>query len=171
MNAPEQSEPGLNSRVFSPPFSEEAFIEDLHSFVFADAVKNRRLHNRFDWILLGFLQEGDSENRYEIHSLSGGGAFLKSKGHIPPARQRGTIRIEFRNVELITDCEILEQRSASSNLPFGFPIRFLNLSGNSEKIIDSIVNDALYQELLNPKQEIEVPTLGEDGLTPDFSTL
>ncbi len=106
--------------------------------------------------------------KYKIRSFGAGGAFLESERGCPVPGTQGQIRIEFQNFQMITDCEFLDPRSTSSNLPFGFGVRFLNLGSESERKIDAIVKDALFQILIQPEKEPDVPSLGEEELTPDF---
>ena len=147
---------------------EEKLIEEIHVFIFSDAVRNRRRHNRFDWILKGELTIGEETGKYEIHSISAGGAFFKLVSGVVTPGISGDLTIAFRNFRLKCRCTILESRSASSNLPYGFPVRFEGLTDESRDILDKIVNDALVQILLTPEEEPDIPSLDEDTLTPDF---
>lgn len=146
---------------------ENVLTDNIRIFISAGTIKNRREFNRFNWILNGYLRVEEDEKKYEIHSFSAGGAYLKSSG-VPEAGKRGEIRVMFKNTQMTAACEILEPRNASSNLPYGFPVRFLSLSPDSQILADRIVNDALYKLLINPPMEPAIPTLDEDQLTEDF---
>ena len=79
------------------------------------------------------------------------------------------LRVVFQNFRMVTKCEILSTRQASSNLPLGFGVRFTDLSEASKMIIDQIVNDAIVHALVEPDSEASVPSLAEDSmLTPNF---
>ena len=99
------------------------------------------------------------------------GAFLESDGCPLPPGMVAEISIYFQNVRMTAQCEIMEPRNASSNLPFGFPVRFRSLSQESKTTINTIVKDALFQILIEPQDEPEIPTLDEDLLTTDFQRI
>ena len=82
-----------------------------------------------------------------------------------PVGRGGILRISFQNSRLVTRCEVLDPRQASSKLPSGFAVRFSTLSDDSAKLIDRIVQDALLQTLLQPENEPAIPTLGEEDLS------
>ncbi len=147
----------------------DKLVKSLCRYINSAFSKNRRAHHRFEWILNGYLDgSSGTVKKYKIRSFGAGGAFLETEGDYPTPGTQGQIRVEFQNFQMITDCEFLDPRNASSNLPFGFGVRFLNLSPESERKIDAIVKDALFQILVQPETEPEVPSLGEEELTPDF---
>jgi len=146
--------------------------DKLKDFTSEGKPENRRAHNRFEWILQGELKNSeDSTERYEIHSFSAGGAFLKSLSQPLPEGTITDITVRFANVTMTAKCEVLSPRNASSNLPFGFPIRFLNLSEESQSAINTIVSDALFRIIIDPEDGPEIPALDEELLTPDFQLI
>ena len=82
----------------------------------------------------------------------------------PDPGTRMFVRIVFQDHALTTACEILPTRTASSNLPPGFGVRFVELGVLARGIIDKIVCDALIRSLLEPEEEPEMPTLGGNDL-------
>ncbi len=144
----------------------------LCSFLTGPFQKNKREANRYDWILHGYIGgEIREASKYRIRSLGAGGAFLESDGGGPEPGTVNTLRITFQNFQLFTECEILERRQSSSNLPAGFGVRFLNLQPKTSELIHRIVNDAVFQVLIEPEIEPEVPSLDEDELTIDLMAL
>ncbi len=155
-------------KQFPGDADEGRLIEEIHGFIFSDAVRNRRRYNRFDWILKGELTIGEETGEYEIHSVSAGGAFFKLASGVVTPGISGNLTITFKNFRMKCRCTVLEPRSASSNLPYGFPVRFEGLTGESRDILNKIVNDALVQILFTPEEEPDIPSLDEETLTPDF---
>ena len=80
--------------------------------------------------------------------------------------------MRFGNFRLQTDCEVLDARRASSNLPAGFAARFTGLDPEGQALLDRIVRDALVQALLEPESEPALPSLdGEELLAGGFQPL
>ena len=159
---------GIRWKQFPGYADEEKLIEEIHAFIFSDAIRNRRQHNRFGWILKGELAIGEETEEYEIYSISAGGAFFKLVSGVVTPGISGDLTIVFRNFRLKCRCTVLESRSASSNLPYGFPVRFEGLTDKSRDVLEQIVTDALVQILLAPEEEPDIPSLDGDTLTPDF---
>ena len=128
----------------------------------------RRRFNRFSWPLRGSLRTNDEWKPQNVFSLSAGGAFLEFEGKPPEEGSKTEIVIEFQNCRLQTECEILNPRHASSKLPFGLGIRFVGLTEDSEKLVNTIVNDALVKAILEEPEDSAVPTIGEEDLTFQF---
>ncbi len=149
---------------------DNAILDRIILVVKTEGPENRRAYDRFDWILRGSLSlDGERWTDYEVHSLSAGGAFLKSDGTAPESGKTAKIMIEFQNFRMRADCEILPVRQASSNLPAGFGVRFTGLARNSQMIIDEIVSDALFKALNDPESDVEVPSIEDpDMLSADF---
>ena len=133
----------------------------------------RRKFNRFDWPLKGYLLQKDKHwEPCNVRSMSAGGAFLESIGSPPGTGSRFLIRIDFQDFRVLTNCEIMDSRHASSNLPAGFGVRFTDLTQASAQIIDRIVEDALINALLSPESKPEIPSIGdEELLTASFDML
>jgi hypothetical protein len=148
----------------------DAIVDRISLVVKTEGPENRRAYDRFEWILRGRLSlDGERWIDYEVHSLSAGGAFLKSEGAAPESGKTAKIIIEFHNFRMRADCEILPVRQASSNLPAGFGIRFTGLARNSQMILDEIVSDALFKVLTDPECDVEIPSIEDpDMLSPDF---
>ena len=127
----------------------------------------RRERPRFDWPLRGTLSlPGSKATSRDLRALSSGGAFLQCAGPCPPAGSRGRLRVLFGNFSLETDCEVLDARQASSRLPDGFGVRFMNLGAEARERLDRIVRDALVRALLEPAGKAGPPALAEDELLP-----
>ncbi|NOY07723.1 MAG: PilZ domain-containing protein [Spirochaetes bacterium] len=133
----------------------------------------RRKFNRFDWPLKGhLLQKGRQRRTCNVRSMSAGGAFLESIESPPQTGSRFLIRIDFQDFRVLTNCEIMDSRHASSNLPAGFGVRFTDLTQASAQVIDRIVEDALIHALLSPESKPEIPSIGEEELlTASFDIL
>ena len=163
---------GENVKWIDRGESDEELSKRLCSFVNESLDRNRREHHRFDWILNAYLDgEQKEDSKYRVRSLSAGGAFLESSQRFPEPGTVTTIRITFQNFQMFAECEILDRRNASSNLPFGFGIRFINIQQKTRDMINRMVNDAVFQILIEPELEPEVPALFEEELTPDFMAL
>ncbi len=146
--------------------SEEEIVSGLSSAIIPRVHPNRRKFNRFDWPLQAVLGPDPlGDPRHRIRALSAGGAFLEHSGANPTPGSHETITIRFGNFALTVQCEILDARQASSVLPQGFGIRFLDLSAATERIIERIVNDALVEVLLGEEEEPEIPSLDEKALS------
>ncbi|MFP4491897.1 MAG: PilZ domain-containing protein, partial [Spirochaetaceae bacterium] len=144
----------------------------LYRFVEEDFPQNRRSHNRFDWILHGYLEgEHKEEDKYRVRSLSAGGAFLESSSRFHEPGKLTSIRITFRNFQMFTECTILERRAPSGSLPPGFGVRFENLQERSRDILNRMISDAVFQILIEPEITPPVPSLFEEDLTSDFVAL
>ncbi len=135
--------------------------------------KERRKFNRFDWPLKGYLLQKDKHwEPCNVRSMSASGAFLESIESPPRTGSRFLIRIDFQDFRVLTNCEILDSRNASSNLPAGFGVRFTDLTQASALVIDQIVEDALINALLSPESKPEIPSIGnEELLTASFDML
>lgn len=144
----------------------DRFAEQVKAFVSSIGLTDRRDHPRFDWPLKGVVSFNDKTwQSYNLWALSADGAFLEHSGSTPPAGSRGILHISFQNSRLVTRCEVLDPRRASSKLPAGFAVRFKLSSEDSMKLINRIVQDALLQTLLQPESEPAIPTLGEEDLS------
>jgi len=127
----------------------------------------RRERRRYDWPLRGFLRlAGDEEGPYNLRALSSSGAFLECPTGSPPAGSHCRLRVLFQNFTLTTDCEILDSRRSSSNLPVGFGVHFTRLAPETEALLDRVIRDALVRFLLEPDSPPEVPSLDGDELLP-----
>ena len=149
----------------------DEFNHEVQNCISSLAMANKREYNRFDWTLQGFLSldDGDTWTEYPLRSISAGGAFLECSSSIPEPGSDGVLRVVFHNFKLVTQCEIVDARHASSLLPPGFGVQFRELTDASKSIIDNIVQDALRVSLVEPETEVEVPSLdGGIQLTPDF---
>lgn len=149
---------------------ENELFQLISRHVTASMGKERRKHHRFDWPLRGILSDDSAENQYRVRSISAGGAYLEADS-APQTNTVGTLRIEFQNFSLTAHCEVLSPRQASSNLPPGFGVRFVDLSPDAERRIDDIVNDALMHTLLSPQAAAPVPSIGGDESLPDAFTI
>jgi hypothetical protein len=135
------------------------------SFVAAVSSVDRREHRRYDWPLQGYLSPDKQQwQPYPVRALSSGGAFLECARNCPNPGSRTFIRIVFQDHALSAACEILPTRAASSNLPPGFGIRFLELGMLARGIIERIVHDALTRSLLEPGEEPQMPSLSDEDL-------
>jgi hypothetical protein len=139
---------------------------EIRRFLEGKTFGNRREHHRFDWPLKGYVSyDKESWQEYRLRSISSGGAFLECGASLPVPGTRAYLRIVFQNFSLSTSCEVLDARQASSNLPLGFGVRFLDLSEAAVQKIDQIVDDALMHVLLDPGFQPAVPSLGEEEAT------
>ena len=135
--------------------------EAVARFVSSVTRLDRREHPRYDWPLQGYLSPDRRQwQPFRVRALSSSGAFMECSGLGPDPGTRMFVRIVFQEHTLTTPCEILPARAASSNLPPGFGVRFVELGMLARGIIDGIVRDALIRSLLEPEQEPEMPTLG-----------
>jgi hypothetical protein len=142
-------------------------LADLSSRITSLQRRERREKPRFDWPLQGSLSLPGSEPApYDLRALSSSGAFLQCGGPCPPAGIRGRLRVRFQNFSLETACEVLDTRRASSRLPDGFGVRFLDLGAEAQARLDRIVRDALVQAILEPDSEPELPSLDAEELLP-----
>ncbi len=144
----------------------KTLVEDLQNFAFSAAITNRRRTHRYDWPLEGYLSL-DGSSRWETHrvrSLSSNGAFLESDAVPPEPGKRGQLRIVFQDFKMLTACEVLDSRRASSRLPAGFGVRFVDFSPAGCAVIDRIVGDALVRSLLHPDEQPGTPALGAESL-------
>jgi hypothetical protein len=150
----------------------DRLVEELKTFVSNIDVTERRDHPRFDWPLQGSLSVDEkSWNTHNLWALSADGAFLESPTYAPTHGERAILKISFQNSRMVTECEVLDRRPPSLRLPAGFAVRFTQLSEDSMRLIDRIIQDALVQTLLEPDSEPEIPTLGEQDLSiPDFES-
>ena len=140
-------------------------MKDLQNFAFSAAITNRRRAHRCDWPLEGFLSVDNSHwESHRVRSLSCNGAFLESEEAWPRPGSRGKLRIVFQDFKVLTACEVLDARFASSALPAGFGVRFVDFSPPSCAVIGRIVDDALVRSLLRPEEEPGAPFLGEESL-------
>ena len=149
----------------------DEFNHEVQNFISSVAIANKREYDRFDWTLEGFLSldEGETWTEYPLRSISAGGAFLECSSSTPEPGRNGALRVVFQNFKLLTQCEVVDARHASSLLPPGFGVQFRKLTDVAKTIIDHIVQDALRISLVEPEAEVEVPSLGgEIELTPDF---
>jgi len=139
------------------------FKTRIRALISQNMEADKRRYRRYDWPLRARLTlPGGKGGEYRIRTLSAGGAFLeRGQGGTVSGSQAG-IEIFFGNFTLTTTCEILAERTASSNLPDGFGIHFDQLSDQAREVLDRIVHDALAQVLLEPDEEPEVPSLDED---------
>jgi hypothetical protein len=127
----------------------------------------RRGKPRFDWPLQGTLSlPGAEPQPYDLRALSSSGAFLQCGGPCPPVGIHGRLRVRFRNFSLETACEVLDTRRASSRMPDGFGVRFLDLGAEAQVRLDRIVRDAMVQAILEPESEPELPSLDAEELLP-----
>ena len=163
------AEPVPAARVIPKEIATEGsdrFAGELKTFVSSIGLTDRRDHPRFDWPLKGIVSFDDRTwQSYNLWALSAEGAFLEHSGSTPPAGSRGILRISFQNSRLVTRCEVLDPRQASSKLPAGFAVRFALLGEDSMQLINRIVQDALLQTLLQPESEPAIPTLDEEDLS------
>ncbi len=144
----------------------KTLVEDLQNFAFSAAITNRRRVHRYDWPLEGYLSlDGNHWEPHKVRSLSSHGAFLESDAFAPAPGQRGKLRIVFQDFKMLTACEVLDGRLASSNLPAGFGVRFMDFSPSACAVIDRIVADALVRSLLHPDEEPGTPSLGGETLS------
>ncbi len=152
---------------------EEALDSEVSSFFASLAKPNRRQSNRYDWELESYLRTGGEEWRpLRLRSLSSSGAFLECEEDPPPSGSSAVLRVVFQNFKMATHCEILDPRQASSNMPPGFGVRFTGLSDSSRSVIDSIVDEAIVDVLLDSQAEPEMPSLGgEEMLTESFELI
>ncbi len=163
------AEPVPAARVIPKEIANEGsdrIAERLKTFVSSIGLTDRRDHPRFDWPLKGIVSFDDKTwQSFNLWALSADGAFLEHSGSIPPIGSRGILRISFQNSRLVTRCEVLDPRQASSKLPAGFAVRFTLSGEDSMKLINRIIQDALLQTLLQPESEPAIPTLGEEDLS------
>ncbi len=152
--------------------TEEETLAALDSHISGVVVQNKRRYHRFDWPLQGYLSfDSQAWETHRVRSISAGGAYLESDT-FPDKGTNAALRIEFQDFQLTANCEILDPRQSSSNLPPGFGVRFLNLSEQASGRLEEIVNDALIHALLEPEEETPVPSIGGEELLPDaFSIL
>ncbi len=142
-------------------------LADLGARISSLERRERREKPRFDWPLQGSLSlPGAQAEPYELRALSSGGAFLRCEGPCPRAGGRGRLRVRFGNFSLETACEVLDTRTASSRLPDGFAVRFTDLGGQTQALLDRIVRDALVQAILEPENEPALPSLDAEELLP-----
>jgi len=148
-------------------------VEELKTFVSNIDVTERRDHPRFDWPLQGSLSlDKKSWQNHNLWAISANGAFLESPTAAPAHGSGAYLKIRFQNSRMLTKCEVLDRRPPSLRLPAGFAVRFTQLSEDSIRLIDRIIQDSLVQTLLEPDNEPEIPTLGEEDLSiPDFESL
>jgi len=151
--------------------------ENIHkavaSFVSSVTRVDRREHPRYDWPLQGSLSADRKDwQPFPVRALSSSGAFLECGGLCPDPGTRMYVRIAFQDHSLTAGCEILPARAASSNLPPGFGVRFVELGMLARGIIERIVRDALTRSLLEPEEQPAMPSLGgEDLLDAGFELL
>jgi hypothetical protein len=163
---------GKNVQWIDSGSSEEEFVRAVCRFIRGPYEMNRRDFHRFDWILHGYLDgEVKEEQKFKVRSLSAGGAYLESSLNPPEPGQMRNLRITFQNFQLFAECEILDRRSTSSNLPPGFGVRFLSLHQKTKDLINRIINDAVFQVLMEPDMEPDLPSLYEEEFTPDLIAL
>ena len=151
----------------------DAFGDEIRSFIDTLALRNKRQYARFEWPLTGSLSLNKKEWReFNLRSISAGGAFLECERDFPRPGSEAILKVAFQNFKLVTRCEILDARQASSNMPTGFGVRFTDLSDASRMILDRIVKDALAHILVDPASEPGIPSLADDNmLTTDFEAL
>jgi len=156
-----------------PTAPEELLNKEIDGFLASMTPSERREHHRFDWPLGGNLSlDRETWQKFRIRSLSASGAFLESSTFIPKPGTIGLLRIFFQDFKMLTSCELLDPRRASSNLPAGFGVRFTDLSETSRRLIDRIVEDALVLTLLEADAEPQPPSIGEgEPLTASFELL
>lgn len=153
----------LNSKA-----SEGKLAEALRDFITKTQNVNKRESHRFNWPLTArFSLDNKEWETYEIHSISSGGAYLKCTGRFPPPLTPAWIRAEFRDFVLEAECRTLDPRSASSNLPVGFGVRFEGLSDTAVETLGRLINDAIISILLDPESEPQIPALGVEVLSTE----
>jgi hypothetical protein len=135
------------------------------AFVSSVSSVDRRERPRYDWPLQGYLSADKKEwQPFRLRALSSSGAFLECSGVCPDPGSRSFVRVVFQDYALTAACEILPTRVASSNLPPGFGVRFLELGMLARGIIERIVHDALTRSLLEPEEKPQMPSLGDEDL-------
>ena len=151
----------------------ESLRKAVAGFVASVSRVDRREHPRYDWPLRASVSaDRQGWQPYPLRALSASGAFLESTGVCPDPGTRMYVRVQFQEHALTAGCEVLPARAASSNLPPGFGIRFVELGMLARGVIDRIVRDALIRSLLEPEEEPALPTLGgEDLLDAGFELL
>ena len=165
-NSPQEPMEGVH--VVESAAGSESIAESLYR-LFAELSPNeRRQHNRYSWLLRGRLRIGEEWQALNVSSLSAGGAFLEYEGKPPEPGTVTEIAVRFQNCKLVAECEVLNPREASSNLPFGFGIRFRNLAAESEAALECIVDDALMRAILDEPEQQQAPSIGEESLTFQF---
>ena len=160
-------------RFIDSTLNEEDLKKEIRQFVSNVSSTNRRGKHRFDWPLRGYLNtQGEDWREYRVRSLSASGAFFECTERFPKPRTQGRLRILFGKCQLSVDCEIRDPRQASSNLPAGFGIRFVDLDPASADILDRIIKNALVATLTGEDTEPAVPTLTEDdAFSPNFTLI
>jgi hypothetical protein len=161
--------PGLPDRylILDLGTSEAELASSLKGFLAQCGRSERRALPRFDWPLRASLSLGGTDKGiYRLRALSGSGAFMGSSGVCPDPGTTGRLQVLFQNFTLSTDCQVLDRRQASSNLPFGFGVRFVGMSEEAKARLDRIVRDALVQSLLEPETPPEIPSLGGEEALP-----
>lgn len=161
--------PGLPAAYvrLDPRTPEARLTAELKRFLAQAAQGERRALPRFDWPLRASLAlPGGGPLACNLRALSASGGFLECAGPYPDPGAAGRLQVLFQNFGFSTDCEVLDRRQASSNLPDGFAVRFVGLSAEAQAKLDRIVRDALVRSLLEPEAPPEVPSLGGEELLP-----
>ena len=149
---------------------EDNYTSEIRNFIENSKNRNKRVANRFSWPLKAWFSENDVDwNDLEIFSLSSGGAYLKTDSIFPKGGERAKVKINFANFSLESECEIVNSQNRSSNYPFGFSIKFTSITSEGIIILNKLINDAVTKILLEPEYEPEIPSIGGDELTPDFT--
>ena len=150
--------------------SENNYISAVRDFIENSKNRNKRVANRFSWPLSAWFSQNNTDwQDLEIFSLSSGGAYLKTDSIFPNGGDKGKLKINFANFSLESDCEVVDSQSRSSNYPFGFGIKFTSLTKEGILVLNKLINNAVIKILMEPETEPEIPSLGGDELTPDFS--
>jgi hypothetical protein len=152
--------PGGSVIQFSGNPEDSALFERIAAHIRTLERRDKRLHQRFDWPLVGrFAMAGFPEKRLHVRSLSASGAFLEASGPSPIPGTQATVSIEFKDFTLLTSCEVLAPRPPAGNLPAGFGIRFTGLTEGSRKVVDTIVQDELIRILTEPGSQPREPAI------------
>ena len=143
-------------------------IEQIKQFIISIKNTERRKYNRLNWPLKGSLKlSEDTWKDYAVHSISAGGALLKTKKLPALVNTNGTVKIEFQNFIINSECIIVDIRQQSGDLPFGIAIMFTSLSDEAVNIIDKIINDTLIKSLLKEETELNLSTEITQSSIPD----
>lgn len=134
------------------PENEEEHLLLLVNTLLDENQHERRRFNRIQWPLTASIKAGfhDEEEKKNVLSLSGGGAYIKSEEFLPREGDKLLIEINFKDFKFLTDCEVvwLNDRAQRKDLPRGFAIRFVDPTPSSQKIIDSIIRDRLMKTMM-----------------------
>ena len=128
--------------------------EDVYSML-ATLPTNQRNSNRIEWpVKVKFWPENDDKNKTigNVLSISSGGCFIRTNKQFDQSSHL-IMLIRFKEFDFFTEGKVVRIARGDDYKPEGLAVQFLSTSPQTQKCIQSIINERLLNELmekLNP---------------------